>query len=623
MLYQIAIAALSLNLFVFQQILTQSNDSYSNDSFQCSENEYLGNENGSVYVGEDAPYSGDGFAFGDDFEFGDGSEMISFPKLHDASQISLFLNESTPSGMQKIMGGDRWTRVRYRPLEIGVTVASDRVPDATRFWLNGLPADPQLLELVQGWSLESGVGQVITYGWKCPPLGRIVLQVEFQIDGRWIGPSSPLRFQVSPPATPTLNAAGGTNYGLSPIQINGQRIACQETLVVQFSGIDQGASIVADCDGYGPVVGESQVNCCYVFDLKSRLPAGEHTLSFRQFDQEHCGLSSSPSKRITVDLRLSSSNEVAVDNIHSYRRMAMLRELDQIARNEIASTDQIEWMRSLLRNPSIDCAPPTASSEVEGTDKGEPDAVEVIGEGVEGLSVPPASQTLPAPAKPAAPQPSADPFSKSTKKRAGKFVNTQVQEEMFVLRSEHEDCSRLLDQLQSWSNRMRQSNRLASVLETLENDQHNSQQAFRTNKVVSTIDFDLPAVFPHRGAAQLSVDASIKGLVILEGMRLQTTGNGNYKLTFSYIPPSVPTTAYLQLQFRSGEPNAWKTLTLPPCVIPEVSYEGNATNLVKQYEYEGYSSALERVAGYVEEVRRKGSAVFGYGIYDSSGGMQF
>jgi hypothetical protein len=534
---------------------------------------------------------------------------------------SMTLASASPSGSERITGGNRWTKVPYQPLQFSLALPEGTNPDAVRFWLNGLPADPEMLSLQSDWSSVDPRNVSATYQWDCPPLGKIVLQMKYLRGDVWSQLSSPLRFEVMPPSVPQPIAAGATVSGLIPLAIPTPSIECLNNIVVKFANLAPGASVVADVEGYGPILGGDQSNCCYSFDLKSLLPVGRHKMTFRHVDSKHCGLSSHASSPIAIDLSFDPNVEVAIDNIKSARRVAMLTYSEHLIRE--THGQEVEWMRQIMRDPCPKLWPSAGQTE------GASNTIETK-VGTSKKNDPCASEsTNPPPAKPSDTTPTVTLLNRTSS--AEKLVSSSSAEEIPpIAKPTHldGDCKRpdlfytLSGQANLWDKRSLQASALSSYLESLESSQDSIMTRFKTSKTVSKIDFDTPTVFKSSRKVYSTVGAVAGDLTILEGMRISASANGSYRIEFKYIAPQTPAIVHLQIQFLSDESSGWKTLTLAPITVKPIDYDEPET-VVHQVIREGYSAALERVGGHVIQVRRRGSAVSGYNLSGATESIQF
>ena len=517
---------------------------------------------------------------------------------------SITLIGASPSGSERIIGGSRWTKVPYQPLQFSLALPQGMNPDAVRFWLNGLPADPEMLSLLSDWSSIDPRTVSATYQWDCPPLGKVVLQVEYLMGDVWSQLSSPLRIEVMPPSIPQPIAAGDSVSGLIPISIPAPLIECLNNIVVKFANVPPGASVVADVESYGHVLGADQSNCCYSFDLKSLLPVGRHKMTFRQVDSKHCGLSSYASSPVAINLSFDPNVEVAIDNIKSARRVAMLNYSEHLIRE--THGQEVEWMRQMMREPCPKLWPSAGQSAVDSNEHSSSNRK------VPTVILPETNDPLPMQKEvPVSVLPSP-------------AMNTTIAKQTQV----DGDCKRpqlfyaLSGQANLWNKRSQQASALSGYLESLESSQDSIMTSFKTPKTVSKIDFDTPTVFKSSRKVY-SIDGAVAGdLTILEGMRISASANGSYRIEFKYIAPQTPAIVHLQIQFLSDETSGWKTLTLAPITVKPIDYDEPET-VVHQVVREGYSAALERVGGHVIQVRRRGSAVSGYNLSGATESVQF
>ena len=531
---------------------------------------------------------------------------------------SMMLTGASPSGSERITGGNRWTKVPYQPLQFSLTLPQFTNPDAVRFWLNGLPADPEMLSLQSDWSSIDPRNVSATYQWDCPPLGKIVLQMEYLMGDVWSPLSRPLRFEVMPPSIPQPVAAGATVSGLIPIVIPAPSIECLNNIVVKFTNVAPGASVVADVEGYGHILGADQANCCYAFDLKALLAVGRHKVTFRQVDSKHCGLSSHASSPIAIDLSFDPNVEVAIDNIKSSRRVAMLNYSEHLIRE--THGQEVEWMRQMMRDPCPKLWPSISQPAVENNGN------RSTYEKVPTVILP---ETHESPLEPLPNSPLSNEARSMQTEIPGSELPKPAMNVSITKPSQVDgDCKRpdlfytLSGQANLWDKRSQQASALSGYLESLESSQDSIMTRFKTSKTVSKIDFDTPTVFKSSRKVY-SIDGAVAGdLTILEGMRISASANGMYRLEFKYIAPQTPAIVHLQMQFLSDETSGWKTLTLAPITVKPIDYDEPET-VVHQVVREGYSAALERVGGHVIQVRRRGSAVSGYNLSGATESIQF
>ena len=124
-----------------------------------------------------------------------------------------------------------------------------------------------------------------------------------------------------------------------------------------------------------------------------------------------------------------------------------------------------------------------------------------------------------------------------------------------------------------------------------------------------------PAHFPLRGFDPQAGVLDREGALIYEGMRFSCDRNGQYQVSFLVRTPAMPTT--LQLRFlvqKKGKPKPWQTVTLPPIQIePDKDRQDGPKAAVWRIRHCGYSAAIESHAGFIQTIRREGTARFGFG----------
>lgn len=136
--------------------------------------------------------------------------------------------------------------------------------------------------------------------------------------------------------------------------------------------------------------------------------------------------------------------------------------------------------------------------------------------------------------------------------------------------------------------------------------------------------FETPAHFARREFSRRGEPMEREALVIYEGMTLEVSEKGSYKVEFRTNSPSVPVTLDLQLQLRiAGE---WKTLSLPRVVVEPSAKRGvefpSEEVVSTGGETQGRSKAVtlkgnlpanwKTILSGDLEIRRLGAARFGY-----------
>ncbi len=148
----------------------------------------------------------------------------------------------------------------------------------------------------------------------------------------------------------------------------------------------------------------------------------------------------------------------------------------------------------------------------------------------------------------------------------------------------------------------------------LENAMRAAEQVWRDDQIVSEVVFDAPAYFSRKRYGRRAQEDARMGLVLLEGMQLASHANGRWQLRIPYLQPTSPVVVHLQLQFKT-QAGHWKPLTIEPICIPagpecQECEQAASPEIVRT----GYSAILEREVGYFTEIRRRGSATFGWGF---------
>jgi len=129
------------------------------------------------------------------------------------------------------------------------------------------------------------------------------------------------------------------------------------------------------------------------------------------------------------------------------------------------------------------------------------------------------------------------------------------------------------------------------------------------------------AHFPLRKYGLHGEPSEEEGAVIYEGMRFAGQRNGRYDVDFLVRIPAMPTTLRLQFLIQSRGagadrqcPKTWYTVTLPPIEIrPPQDSSGKFESRVYCIHHDGYSPAIEKIGGDLGQIRREGTARFGFG----------
>jgi|GEM_PF-2446707 len=462
-------------------------------------------------------------------------------------------------------------------------------------------------------------------------------------------------------------AAVGNSLGiLTPWQPTIPAPTVEDFLIVAFEEPVPQGDIFAELGQVGQVVGVAQEPGVYRFDLKSLLTPGLHRIRFRWTDPQLEPHSHFVSRPMWIALKHSQPNDPVVRNLPAMAR----RSLSSTARHEFERqySSSLSGLDRLLKEPYDDrcltkkvdqilerqapkCEDPvTCEQDVWPL----PPAIPYCQCGSEVIEVPvrethaPATPSDPQPAKsnessssdqtasPVEHLPSGEPnayrgYKPSSPQQATRLVlaklPTQVDGPAESVVAEligpavgskdiATESNRLLGELERLQARSEQACKIAAYLEAQEILQERTMKCLTAKKVVSTVEFDTPAMFAATTLAGDRNGATFGDLTILEGMKLDVYGDGRYALSFKYLRPGKPVTLHLQMQYWIDEDSGWKTLTLPPIWINPAHIDPKQQ--VNDYSYSGHSRALERSSGYVQKARRTGSAVTGYGLNNPS-----
>lgn len=463
-----------------------------------------------------------------------------------------------------------------------------------------------------------------------------------------------------------IAAVGNSSGILTPWQPTIPAPTVEDFLIVAFEEAVPQGDIFAELGEVGQVPGVAQEPGVYRFDLKSLLAPGLHRIRFRWTDPQLEPHSHFVSRPMWIALKHSQPNDPVVRNLPAMAR----RSLSSTAREEFERqySSSLSGLDRLLKEPYDDrCLTNKVDQILERqAPKCEdqvtceqdvwplPPAIPYCQCGSEVIEVP--VQETPAPATPTAPEatnpnesplpdqtaspiedlPSGEPnayrgYKPSSPQQATRLVLAKLPkqddgpaESVVAQRVIPEvgrkdiatESNRLLVELDRMQARSEQACKIAAYLEAQELLQERTMKCLTARKVVSTVEFDTPAMFSATTLAGDRNGATVGDLTILEGMKLDVYGDGSYALSFKYLRPSKPVTLHLQMQYWIDEESGWKTLTIPPIWINPAHIDPKQQ--VKDYSYSGQSRALERSSGYVQKARRTGSAVTGYGLNNPS-----
>ncbi|MCA9206311.1 MAG: hypothetical protein KDA59_24835 [Planctomycetales bacterium] len=123
--------------------------------------------------------------------------------------------------------------------------------------------------------------------------------------------------------------------------------------------------------------------------------------------------------------------------------------------------------------------------------------------------------------------------------------------------------------------------------------------------------FAAPAHFPLRGFGPRGDVYDLHGALIYEDMEFAFNENGDYEITFRVGTPAVPTTLKLQFIVDCGEGTTPFPLTLEPLYFPAATVEHRE---IHPAVVRGHSEILRRRFTEIADVRRDGTAQFGFGL---------
>jgi len=464
-------------------------------------------------------------------------------------------------------------------------------------------------------------------------------------------------------------AAIGNSLGiLTPWDPKKPANIVEDNLLIALADPFPEGDLIAELTGHGEVLGVALEAGVYRFDLKSQLTPGLHRIRLRLTHPQNEPHSAWVSRPFWVSFKHSAPNDPVIRNLPALARRTLVSTAQQQFELQHAAT--LDSLNQLLKYPLEDHCLIDKVQSVLGhhrtnqdpcalDDYPIPPAIPhcdclVPCEGCGHADASPASPAKP-PEKPAKsggpkvqeseqlPTPEQDkPESftpdKFEESRSGKrdakerLVSTRqiphpsesrvsgqppepVHSELVVPDSA-QIANHLMMDLEKLQARSEQACQIARYLEAQELLQERTETCLKSKNVVSTIEFDAPAIFAANTFSGDRTGSVVGDLTILEGMKLDIYGDGSYALSYQYLRPSKPVKLHLQLQCWIDEETGWKTLTLPPISINPGNWDPNQS--IKQYTYSGHSRALERSSGYLQKVRRTGSATVGFGLYNPS-----
>ncbi|MFM8573243.1 MAG: hypothetical protein ACKOAU_16725 [Pirellula sp.] len=462
-------------------------------------------------------------------------------------------------------------------------------------------------------------------------------------------------------------AAIGNSLGiLTPWDPKNPANIVEDSLLIALVDPFPEGDLIAELGGYGEVLGVALEAGVYRFDLKSQLTPGLHRIRLRLTHPQNEPHSAWVSRPFWISFKHSAPNDPVIRNLPALARRTLTSTAKQQFELQHAAT--LDGLNQLLKYPFEDHCLIDKVQSVLGHHRTNQDPCAVDDYPIppaipycdclvpcEGCGHAVASPATPATKKPSEPprqegpkpeqipspkpdKPESDAPDKFEESRSGKraakerLVSTrqiphpsesQVSGEQLepvhaelVVPDSAQIANHLMMDLEKLQARSEQACQIARYLEAQELLQERTETCLKSKNVVSTIEFDAPAIFAANTFAGDRTGSVVGDLTILEGMKLDIYGDGRYALSFQYLRPSKPVKLHLQMQCWIDEETGWKTLTLPPISINPGNWDPNQS--VKQYTYSGHSRALERSSGYLQKVRRTGSATVGFGLHNPS-----
>lgn len=129
-----------------------------------------------------------------------------------------------------------------------------------------------------------------------------------------------------------------------------------------------------------------------------------------------------------------------------------------------------------------------------------------------------------------------------------------------------------------------------------------------------TFYFAAPAHFPVREFGAQGDHLDREGALIYEDMSFSFRETGSYEVKFAISTPDLPTDLMLQFQIQSHHNGPWYTITIPHQKFHPGEEDLNHPRQRRDVILNGHSEILKRAFGSVHDIRRTGSARFGYGL---------
>ena len=496
----------------------------------------------------------------------------------------------------------RWTKMRYGPVQFSIAIPSSEPPTAIRFWHNGQAAHPDFVLPQSEWEATVENDTMLfqrSFVWSSPQLGKSNLQVEIKVGNRWSRLSRPLQLEIVPPQKPLVVAVGTLSSQLLPWDEKTGVIPCDSQLLVQLANLPAGAQVLADITGYGSLVGTIQSSDVVAFDLSKAVTSGRYRIALRYAGSQAtlnseetiaAAMTGERSAPLWVDF-YNPQQQISVDNeyakIHHQTLNAWLAATTSDPMAAALSQMASEIGRELTTNSAARLAEPPQPPATKPPKRAKVRLDSAPDENVDEQTFPTRLTTV-KPQEPVLPPMAEGP--------AVPADGVEVAQPSFDM---------LIDKQIAMLNAIERVKQWKAVREQV-------RHAISSGEYVTDVAFDTPVTFPRRTYGPGAQEHANGGLTILEGMQLKVAANGDYCLSFSYVPPPVPCTVNLQLQFMIDADGPWHSLTIAPMTLKSVRELDQPSNEVT-HVVQGHSATLARAAGDIVSIRRRGAATFGFG----------
>ncbi len=485
--------------------------------------------------------------------------------------------------------------VSYQLLNVAVKVPLDldaATPDAgVQLFLDGRPVDKSRFTGFDPTLELAGNGQNVNsfrYEFQCPAPGQHVLQARYLRNQIWSQLSSPLYFQVMLPPKPQIIAISDAGaFGIAPSNQPVQ-VSTGE-LQLKLANVSDNDVVNVYLNGRSIGNATRVASCCFRVNVASKMISGVHELSVRAIPGgSTCALASEPSEAV----------QIRYYNNEDY----------------------------LLR-PGMGCGSgggycvPTAASTRTILEP-----VIVPGGGSENDAVVPRKSRS---------------LSAGTQLKALIPLNvlkaghrTEAKENIAETKAEAaneevdkaEENARKKIEIATQRARAARLTALANAASRIDLD---TGIPSGKDSQTRSFYFAAPASFPRPefGAQGQPVDR--EGAVIYEDMQFTFDENGGYYIKCLVSTPNVPTELRLQFQVQARPAGPWYTLTMPvqrlkansrmtraTTYLPNETARGQAVSQDDRQTimFTGNSEILKRCFASVCDVRRTGTARFGFGV---------